>query len=97
MIKTVTRTEKVKKYVQDVGYLILHQRVKPLANTRLRLELYVYPPDNKQRDLDNVCKAVLDALQHAGVYADDFYIQQLYVQRCMVRKSGAVEFKLQGI
>lgn len=97
MIKSVTRTERVKKYVQDVGYIILHQRIKPVVCTRLRLELYIYPPDNKRRDLDNLCKAILDALQHAGMYADDFYIQQLYIERRSVRKYGEVEFTLSTI
>lgn len=96
-IKTVSRTKKVIKYVDDVRYLILHQGLKHLANPRLRLELYIYPPDNKRRDIDNLCKALLDALQHSGLYADDFFIQQLYVERCMVRKFGAVEFNLKGI
>jgi crossover junction endodeoxyribonuclease RusA len=90
----VTRTQEVQKYVQDVGYLILHQRIKPLQSKRLRIDLFVYPPDNKRRDLDNICKAVLDALQHANVFADDFYIQQLYVERCTVRMYGEIEFTL---
>lgn len=80
-----------------MGFLILHQRIKSVASARLRLELYIYPPDNKKRDLDNLCKAVLDALQHAGLYTDDFHIQQLYVQRCEVRKFGEVEFILQSL
>lgn len=96
-IKTVSRTKKVIKYVDDVRYLILHQGLKPLENKRLRLDLFVFPPDNKRRDIDNLCKAVLDALQHSGLYADDFLIQQLYVERCVVRKFGAVEFNLRGL
>ena len=83
--------------MQDVGYLLLRQRLSPLASKTLRLELFVYPPDKKRRDLDNILKAILDALQHAGIYADDFYIQQLYVERKEVRKFGEIEFILKSI
>jgi crossover junction endodeoxyribonuclease RusA len=68
-----------------------------LVSTRLRLDLVVFPPDNKRRDIDNILKAILDALQHANVYADDFYIQQLYIERREVRRFGEVEFILKGI
>jgi Holliday junction resolvase RusA-like endonuclease len=41
-----------------------------------------YPPDNRRRDLDNLAKALLDSLQHGGVYADDFQIWRLVLIRC---------------
>ena len=94
MIKHVTRTQKVKKYVEDVGYLLLQQRCTKMHGERLRLELYLYPPDNRRRDLDNICKSTLDALQYANLFRDDFYIQQLYVERKEVRKHGEIEFVL---
>ena len=33
-----------------------------------------FPPDRRKRDLDNLWKALLDALAHAGAYADDSQI-----------------------
>jgi crossover junction endodeoxyribonuclease RusA len=83
--------------VEDVYYLIRSQQCKTLTSKQLRLELYVYPPDLKKRDLDNLCKAVLDALQRAGIYGDDFYIQQLYLQRMEVKKHGEIKFILRSI
>lgn len=97
MIKYVTRTEKVKKYATDVGYLLLQQHIRVLECKLLRLELYIYPPDRRRRDIDNLCKAVLDALQCANLFRDDFYIQQLYVERKTVRKYGEVEFILKEL
>lgn len=38
-------------------------------------------PDKRKRDLDNLCKQVLDAMQHAGVYEDDSQIVQLLLVR----------------
>ena len=95
--KTVTRRKEAIQYVEDVYYLIRSQQCKALTSKHLRLELYVYPPDLKKRDLDNLCKAVLDALQRAGIYGDDFYIQQLYLQRMEVKKHGEIKFILRSI
>lgn len=51
------------------------------ASPRLALDLHVYPPDLRRRDLDNIVKAVLDGLAHAGVYADDSQIDRLTIRR----------------
>lgn len=41
------------------------------------LRLRAEPPDNRRRDLDNVMKALLDGLQHGGVYADDSQVKRI--------------------
>lgn len=92
--KIVTRTERVKKYIRDVGYLMLMKRNPSLKEKLLRLEVSVYPPDNKKRDLDNLLKVICDSLQAAGVYEDDFQIWQLCIQRCIVVRGGEVKIKL---
>lgn len=90
--KVVVREPEVVRYVNDVYYLIREQKLKATTADKLRIELYIYPPDEKKRDIDNVVKAVLDALQFAGIYTDDFKVWQLYIERRGVRKLGEVEF-----
>ncbi len=51
----------------------------------LRVEIIAYPPDRRARDLDNLLKAPLDALAHAGVYVDDKQIAYLSIERDEVR------------
>lgn len=52
------------------------------ADTRLAVRLDAFPPDRRaRRDLDNIPKAVGDALSHAGVWADDSVIDALLVVR----------------
>jgi len=41
--------------------------------------------------LDNLLKAVQDALQHAGVYRSDSQIDRLEVERGSVTKGGRVD------
>jgi Holliday junction resolvase RusA-like endonuclease len=52
------------------------RQIKPLPGP-LAVEVEVYPPDRRRRDLDNVLKALLDALEHGGAYADDAQIVRL--------------------
>ena len=62
-------------------------RIRPLTG-RLAMAIELYPPDNRRRDLDNVLKATLDALQHGGAYADDCQIDYLTISRSAPVKGG---------
>ncbi len=55
---------------------------------RLRVQIEASPPDKRRRDIDNIVKPLLDALAHAGVYADDEQIDELHVKRGPVVKNG---------
>ena len=46
---------------------------------KLRVEIEAWRPDNRRRDLDNLLKATLDGLAHAGVYEDDSQIVDLRI------------------
>lgn len=69
-----------------------------LGVERCRVTLDVRPPDRRRRDLDNVCKAVLDALGHANVYDDDSQIDELTVVRGELdRPDGCVFVTVEAI
>jgi len=54
----------------------------------LSVEVLLYPPDRRRRDLDNTLKGLLDALEHAGVYLDDSLIERLSVEKREVVEGG---------
>lgn len=52
------------------------------------VEILAYPPDNRRRDIDNLLKCTLDALQKGGAYDDDFMIQKIDIERREVVEGG---------
>ena len=61
------------------------------------VNVYVYPPDNKKRDLDNILKVLLDSLVRAHVIPDDSNIHRLYVEKCNIIEHGKVIVRIQEI
>jgi len=54
---------------------------EPPRNGRVALCMDAFPPDRRRRDLDNIQKPVLDALEHARTYEDDSQIDFLLTRR----------------
>jgi crossover junction endodeoxyribonuclease RusA len=63
-----------------IGNLVHGEKNLPMLGP-LEMWLQVEPPDQRERDLDNVNKALWDALQKAGVYAKDYQISKYHVER----------------
>ena len=61
---------------------------------RLAVRIEAFPPDRRKRDLDNICKSLLDALGHGLVYADDSQIDELSLRRRSPEKPGRVEVEI---
>ncbi len=61
---------------------------------RLAVEIRVNAPDNRVRDLDNLPKAILDALTKAEVWVDDSQIDDLRIFRGKVGKPGSAEVRI---
>lgn len=67
---------------------------KPPSGGRIALCMDAFPPDRRRRDLDNLQKGPLDALQHAGVYEDDSQIDLLVARRCELVKPGRIDIRI---
>lgn len=68
-------------YRQTVLGDLLSAGIRRKYEGRLYLHLVCQPPDQRKRDLDNLLKPLLDALQHAGLYEDDSQIDRLMIER----------------
>lgn len=67
-------------YRREVALLLLAARVRPLAGP-VELTIVIRPPDRRRRDVDNVLKALLDALAHGGAFVDDSQVARLTIER----------------
>lgn len=76
-------------FQQEVWLRCRQGRIKPLVG-RLIVRIGATPPDKRKRDLDNVLKALLDALKHGGCYEDDSQIDRLEIERLAHQRNGTV-------
>ena len=70
---------------------------KGRIHQEVALFVFAYPPDKRRRDLDNILKAVLDALVHGGVLKDDHQVAEIHLVRRRPEPGGRVELVLEVI
>ncbi|MCP4594523.1 MAG: RusA family crossover junction endodeoxyribonuclease [bacterium] len=70
--------------------------VRPLTG-QLRIEIELYPPDRRRRDIDNVQKALLDALEHGSAYRDDSQIVKLEIEKGAPVRGGRTLVRIRKI
>jgi len=72
---------------ESVRSALVAAGVKPMTGP-LKVEIDLYPPDARVRDVDNGMKPLLDSLQHARVFANDSQIRRLEVEMCGIMPGG---------
>ena len=82
-----------KDYRAHVAQIVTQQWpqgvLKPFSG-RLVCIIMAYAPDKRRYDIDNVPKQVLDALQRAGVFLDDWQFDGLHVHREAPKEGGEI-------
>ncbi len=73
-------TDEHRRFRTAVAWLVQHRRLARIDG-RLAIHIDLYPSDNRRWDIDNRAKAVLDALQHAGLFKDDSAVDDLHIVR----------------
>ena len=80
-----------------VADYVVEYRVPKLGESKLRISMVLFPRDKRKIDIDNRIKAVLDALQDAGVFDDDFQVDELSIVRGKPIKGGAIRVIIEEI
>ena len=63
----------------------------------LLVKIRAYPPDRRKRDIDNIQKPLLDALEKGKAFFDDNQISVLITQRCSPVRGGRTEVTIRKI
>ena len=83
-----------REYRQSVELAVLIAGGRRNMTGRLSLSMAATPPDKRKRDLDNICKGVLDSLAKSGVYEDDSQIDELLIRRLKPSKPGRLVIEI---
>lgn len=85
-------------YRENVKAAVWSEQGK-IVTMRLRVgvSIELTMPDRRVRDIDNVLKALLDALQYAGVYRNDGQIEDLRVRKVRMCPPGAADVIVQEL
>lgn len=81
-------TAKANKFKADTWALFRENGHSGFFNAQIGIKICLYPPDARTRDIDNICKPLLDALTQAGVFEDDGQVDVLMVFRKEKTKNG---------
>lgn len=85
-----------RKYQSAACAAIIEQlrRLPKPSTEQAAVEITLYPPDARRRDLDNYNKALFDALTHAGVWEDDSQVKRMLVEWGPIVPKGRVEITI---
>lgn len=85
-------TKVAKDYKRIVWALVCQERAQQAFSKDQDIEiiLLAYPPDNRRRDLDNICKLTFDALQDAKVFENDFQIKRIFMEMREKQEMGKI-------
>jgi len=92
-------TAKGEKFKTDCVHLMMSKRFPRAMIGDVHVEIHVFPPDYRKRDIDNIIKPVLDAMQDYGVFeSTDEQISSLRVQRrAICTPYGRAELTVSGM
>ncbi len=82
------------RYRRAVALIVRQQRLKLSLSGRLAIKIIREPPDKRRRDLDNILKAPLDALTHAGLLMDDEQFDEINIVRGQPVSGGRLGVKI---
>ncbi|EFG9986413.1 RusA family crossover junction endodeoxyribonuclease [Escherichia coli] len=70
------------------------RRLPKPSTSPAAVEILLFPPDARRRDIDNYNKALFDALTHAGIWEDDSQVKRMLVEWGPQVKDGRVEITI---
>ena len=85
------------EFRQAVWIECLQRRVPKLGSQSLMVHIILQPRNKKLMDIDNCAKAILDSLEHAGIFDSDVQVQKLLIERGEQIKGGGCQVMIEVI
>ena len=86
--------KRVKEFRDQVCEAIAEQCPDLRIDDQVFMEVYLYPPDRRKRDLDNHMKGLLDGITQSGLWEDDSQVDQLHIYRGEIVANGSVRIEI---
>ena len=86
-----------REYKAMVADYVATHNVPKYGAQKLKITMILQPKDKRKIDIDNRIKCTLDSLQDAGVFDDDFHIDELHVLRGEQIKGGRLLLTIEVI
>ena len=90
-------SQKGRDYKQAIAEYVSENNVPKYGEQKLKITMILQPRDKRKMDIDNRIKCVLDSLQDAGVFDDDFHVDELHVMRGEQVKGGKLLLTIEVI
>lgn len=89
----ISLTSRAKEYYAEMAVLLRNHDYGTMTG-RIRADLWVYEPNKRRRDINNLTKSLFDALQMCHVFQDDAQIDETHIYRCECHPNGKVRLRL---
>lgn len=86
-----------RQFKTDVQEYIINNNIPKFGDKKLKVTMILRPRDKRKVDIDNRIKAVLDSLEDAGVFDDDFQIDHIEMIRGEPIKGGLIRVLIEEI
>lgn len=83
-----------KEYRERVRNIIRLLNLDINIKCRLSITVYIAPPDSRRRDIDNIGKALFDAITYSCFWADDSQVDAMKFVRCRKVNGGRLLIKV---
>ena len=90
-------SQKGRDYKLAVAEYVSANNVPKFGDSKLKITMILQPRDKRKIDLDNRIKCVLDSLQEAGVFNDDFQVDDLHILRGQQVSGGRILVTIETI
>ena len=86
-----------RQFKLDVQNYIIEKNIPKFGDKKLKITMILRPRDKRKIDIDNRIKAVLDSLQDAGVFDDDFQVDHIEMIRGEQIKGGLIRVLIEEL